>query len=168
METRPGRVYCFGIERLRHPDCFAAIGAIDDDEVGPASQPHPLPADFAAANQWQASNAKLPSPLPFFALFFAERRPKTVSRSRGGYCGRIGGDICQCADKSGFPLVSGRENWEIKNQACFVSLCCQISDFFNRVKTADIGESLSLYCRSCERKISRLASCLKNNIFSGK
>lgn len=111
METRPGRVYCFGIERLRHPDCFAAIGAIDDDEVGPASQPHPLPADFAAANQWQASNAKLPSPPPFFALFSAERRPKTISRSRGGYCGRIGGDICQYADKSGFPLVSGRENW---------------------------------------------------------
>lgn len=52
MENRPGHVYCFGIERLRHPDCFAAIGAIDDDEVGPPSHPHPHPvADFAAANR---------------------------------------------------------------------------------------------------------------------
>lgn len=56
------------------------------------ANPIPSAADFAAANRWQASSAKLPSPPLFFALFSARRRSKTVSRSEGGYCGRISVD----------------------------------------------------------------------------
>ena len=68
-------------------------------------------------------------------------------------------------DKSGFPLVLGRGKLIDKESGVsFYRARAKYRIFFNRVKMVDIGEFLSLSV-FWERKISRLASCLKNNIF---